>query len=253
MLWHKKCHLAIYELNAGRLHTHTHTHMCGLTAHAVQLREFGSIFSRQKQHAHQKKKKKKRDKESTYKTISLGSLQCPQRRGEILEGKKIQSGRRLAQFFGQRGNSVISCMHRLPLFLPSSEPQIISPRPAERERERGSGDCLSRVGDGAPQHPEDTAGSTLAPISPDPFSDFCLKINKKKKSKINITTVEGRAASRHILRPGPTVPSVCDGMHFFFSLDSSTGCHFSVLVPSLPRQVHPAAHWSIWAAWEAAL
>ena len=88
ILWHKKCHLAIYERNAGRVYTHTYTHMCGLTAHAVQLREFGSIFSRQKQHAH-RKKKKKREKESTYKTISLGSLQCPQRRGgEILEGKK---------------------------------------------------------------------------------------------------------------------------------------------------------------------
>ena len=89
-------------------------------------------------------KKKKREKESTYKTISLGSLQCPQRRGgEILEGKKIQSGRRLAQFFGQRGNSVISCTHRLPLFLLSSEPQIISPRPAERERERQAAGTVS--------------------------------------------------------------------------------------------------------------
>lgn len=101
------------------------------------------LFLADKNNMHTEKKKK-REKESTYKTISLGSLQCPQRRGgEILEGKKIQSGRRLAQFFGQRGNSVISCTHRLPLFLLSSEPQIISPRPAERERERQAAGTVS--------------------------------------------------------------------------------------------------------------
>ena len=141
ILWHKKCHLAIYERNAGRLYTHTYTHMCGLTAHVVQLREFGSIFSRQKQHAHRKKKRKEKR--------SLPIKQFHWGVSSVLSGgaakswKKIQSGRRLAQFFGQRGNSVISCTHRLPLFLLSSEPQIISPRPAERERERQAAGTVS--------------------------------------------------------------------------------------------------------------
>lgn len=69
--------------------------MYTLFAHAVQLHELCSIFSRQKQHAKRSLPIKQFAGKSPVSSAGSGP-------GEI------QSERRLAQFFGHRGNSVIS-------------------------------------------------------------------------------------------------------------------------------------------------
>lgn len=125
-----------------------------------------------------------------------------------------------------------------------------SQRPAERGSVPANAQGSSRVADGASQHPEDTAGSTLAPIaagSADYFFSFLprKKINnittKKNgvKNKIKYGLWRGRSLSCHIVRPCASLTSTSWRWDGSFSLNSSASRHVSGLVPSRPRQVHP--------------
>lgn len=120
--------------------------MCGLLAHAVQLHELWSIFRRQKQHA-----------KKVY--LQNNSRESLLQRGEILAKFR---GEGVSQFSGQRGNSVVS-FTPAPVISPLCSCKLFH-RPTERGSVSRSIE-ITRVCDGALQHPEDTVGSTLVPIS----------------------------------------------------------------------------------------
>lgn len=155
------CGAALCPFNPQELQFLQKSAIFGGTAHAVKLHEF-DMFSRQKQHAKR----------------SLPIKQFPGKAPVSSAGwnpGEIQSERWLTQFFGQRGNSVIF-FTPAPVTIPLTAANYFT----VPQREVAFPQALkpSRVGDGAPQHPKDTAGLTLAPISPDPFLD--LKNNNKK-------------------------------------------------------------------------
>lgn len=159
-MWSSLVHLIQHNKKynlTGRLSS-----MCGLTAHAVQLHELWSISSGQKTTC---------KKKSTYKTIDwkvssvssvfgVSSVFIGVRSWRDPERSHSSSVREVIPLSPSQPAPVISALYRCKWFH----------RPTDRQRRHFH--KPSPVGEGAPQHPKDTTGSTLAPIPPDPFSHF---------------------------------------------------------------------------------
>lgn len=131
-------------------------------------------------------------------------------------------GRRFTQFVGRSRHLSHNYVHYVQFYIFKR---------AQRPARRGSVSPHRGKFSRAPQHPKDTAGSTLAPISPDP-----LIKKKKRKERMTKDALGGDELSHHCLSPSRCGP-VGDGMQF--SLNSCAIWHFSSHVPLLPQQVHP--------------
>lgn len=131
-----------------------HVHMCGLMAHAMQMQNPTLI-----------------NKNISLKIIMLEQfyLQNSLLESLLQVGAKFWGysvGRRFTQFVGRSRHFSLNYVHYVQFYIFKR---------AQRPARRGSVSPHRGKFSRAPQHPKDTAGSTLAPISPDPLIQ---KINK---------------------------------------------------------------------------